>query len=100
MCDQWRNCYTLLSSRLRAGIYAVSKRFGENLRALRERAGLRTQRALAKRLGLRDASTISHWETGRYLPSPKRIRKLAATLRCGTERFMEGVLTNTTSCAW
>jgi len=41
----------------------VSARFGQNLRALRDRADL-TQRGLAKRLGFKGPSTVSHWESG------------------------------------
>jgi transcriptional regulator with XRE-family HTH domain len=69
----------------------VSVRFGQNLRALRERAGL-TQRGLAKRLGFSGPSTVSHWEGGDALPSPHTMTKLAAALRCSTAELLAGVV--------
>src|SRR5688572_18499143 len=70
----------------------VSGRFGQNLRALRERAGL-TQRALARRLGFTGPSTVSHWEGGGILPAPTTITTLATALRCSTTDLLSGVVT-------
>jgi transcriptional regulator with XRE-family HTH domain len=80
--------------RLRPGdvTHGVSARFAQNLRALRDRAGLEP-RDLATRLGLKDSSTISHWESGRILPAPRTVTTLAAALRCSTADLLAGVVT-------
>jgi transcriptional regulator with XRE-family HTH domain len=49
---------------------------GEMLRKLRVDAGL-TTRDLAQKLGLRSASTISHYETGQRQVSLETLAKLA-----------------------
>jgi|SRR6187399_164775 len=73
-------------------VQAVSARFGQNLRALRARAGL-TQSGLARRLGLAGPSTVSHWESGTILPAPQTVTTLAAALRCSTADLLLGVVT-------
>lgn len=78
--------------RLRNVTHGVSARFAQNLRGLRDRAGLEP-RDLAKRLGLKDSSTISHWESGRILPAPRTVSTLAAALRCSTADLLVGVVT-------
>jgi transcriptional regulator with XRE-family HTH domain len=67
-------------------------RFGLNLRALRERAGL-TQEALARRMQQKKPAPISIWETGDSIPSPKTIEKLAKALDCTTMDLLIGVIT-------
>jgi len=86
--------YSIDMIRLRLGdvTHGVSARFAQNLRALRDRAGLEP-RDLAKRLGLKDSSTISHWESGRILPAPRTVSTLAAALRCSTADLLVGVVT-------
>jgi transcriptional regulator with XRE-family HTH domain len=67
-------------------------RFGSNLRAIRERAGL-TQEALASRLSFKQQAPISIWETSDQVPSPKTVIKLAAALGCTTAELLAGVVT-------
>jgi transcriptional regulator with XRE-family HTH domain len=67
-------------------------RFGLNLRALRERAGL-TQEALARRMQQKKPAPISLWETGESIPSPKTIERLAKALDCTTMDLLVGVIT-------
>ena len=82
----------MISSRCDVVLHAVSARFGQNLRALRDRAGL-TQSGLAKRLGFTGSSTVSHWESGRMLPAPHTVTTLAAALRCSPADLLVGVVT-------
>lgn len=77
----------------RPDVYVVSKRFGQNLKALRLRAGLDHQVDLAKRLGFRDSSRISHWESGRTLPEAETVTTLATALRCSPADLLAGVVT-------
>lgn len=51
---------------------------GKRLRIVRERLGL-LQHQLAKKSGLTEAA-ISHFETGRRIPSAKNLIKLAGSL--------------------
>lgn len=37
-----------------------------------------TLEQVASRVGVKSASTVGHWECGRFLPQPKHIKKLAA----------------------
>jgi transcriptional regulator with XRE-family HTH domain len=67
-------------------------RFGQNLRALRERAKL-TQDGLAARLGFKKPTPISLWETGTTVPQPRTIEKLAAALECKPADLLVGVVT-------
>lgn len=70
---------------------SAGSRFAQNLRALRERAGL-TQKGLALRLSLDGPSTVSLWESGRILPAPSTIGKLATALRCSPAELLTGVV--------
>lgn len=68
-------------------------RFGQNLRALRERAGL-TQEQLARKLGYLRQSPVSQWETGKVeLPEADTVVRLAKELGCATTDLMRGVVT-------
>ena len=68
-------------------------RFGQNLRALRERAGL-TQEELARKLGYKRQSPVSHWETGKTeLPEAPTIIKMAQELGCSTTDLMRSAVT-------
>lgn len=50
--------------------------FKDRLKMLREEKGM-TQEELARRLGLEERSTISHWEKGRQGPSRDLLVKLS-----------------------
>src|SRR5260370_1193960 len=52
----------------------------ERLRQARARAGL-TQADVAERLGLRTATAITNWETGRRVPAVGSLRELARVLQ-------------------
>lgn len=67
-------------------------RFGQNLRALRERAGL-TQEELAARLQYKGQAPLSLLETGAKIPTPKTIIKLAHALDCTSADLLVGVVT-------
>ena len=54
--------------------------FGIKLRKLREEKGL-TQQQLAEKLGYIMNSYISDVESGRFIPSKKKLRKIAKALR-------------------
>jgi len=54
------------------------QRFGAVLRRLRQSSGL-SGRALARSAGLAEAS-VSHYETGKRLPMPTALKKLARVL--------------------
>lgn len=54
--------------------------FGRKLRKLRERKGL-TQQQLAEKLGYVTNSYISDVESGRFIPSKEKLRKIAKALR-------------------
>lgn len=47
----------------------------KNIRSLRKGAGM-TQKELADKLGV-TITTVSRWEKGEYVPSPRCIKKLA-----------------------
>ena len=53
--------------------------FGQKLRQLRIQKGL-TQRQLAKRLGYKTNSYISDVESGHFIPSRKKLKKIAKAL--------------------
>lgn len=67
-------------------------RFGQNLRAAREAAGL-TQEQLKQRLGFKRTTPLSIWERGHKVPGPKVIDKLATAIGCTTAVLMQGVVT-------
>jgi transcriptional regulator with XRE-family HTH domain len=67
-------------------------RFGQNLRALRKRAGL-SQSDVAQRMKLESQALISLWETGRNLPEPDSIQRLANAIGCHTSELLIGVVT-------
>jgi len=54
--------------------------FGQKLRRLREKKGL-TQQQLAEKLGYVTNSYISDVESGRFIPSKDKLRKIAKALR-------------------
>jgi len=60
--------------------------FGEKLRLLRKEKGL-TQAELATLIGVKD-KVISFYETGDRVPSPKIIKKLAATLHVSADYLL------------
>ena len=72
----------------------MSNRFGQNLRKVREKAGL-TQEALASKLGMAKPAPISIWERGSQVPTPRTILRLAAALGCEPADLMAGVVTPT-----
>lgn len=68
----------------------VVKRFGDNLRLAREAAGL-TQIGLAKRLGLKNNSTVAIWESRDRAPRPRTVARLAGSLGCPVSVLMDDV---------
>jgi transcriptional regulator with XRE-family HTH domain len=71
----------------------LMSRFGQNLRALRQRAGFSQQR-LAAKLGYIGQSPISQWETGKIeLPEPETVRRIAQELDCSAADLLRGVVT-------
>jgi transcriptional regulator with XRE-family HTH domain len=71
----------------------MSRRFGSNLKKIRERAGL-YQEDVARLTGMTQGN-ISLWESGKRLPEPDSIKRLAAVaeLRTTTKELMQGVVT-------
>jgi transcriptional regulator with XRE-family HTH domain len=53
--------------------------FGQKLRKLREKKGL-TQQQLAERLGYKTNSYISDVESGHFIPSREKLKKIARAL--------------------
>jgi transcriptional regulator with XRE-family HTH domain len=66
------------------------KRFGDNLRRARERAGL-TQVQLAERMGLKRNSAIAVWEGRDRPPRPRTVTNLAIALGCPASVLMDDV---------
>jgi len=66
--------------------------FGENLRAMRTRAGL-TQEDLAARLEFKRTTPLSLWERGDDVPFPKTIVKLATAIGCTPADLLRDVET-------
>ena len=63
--------------------------FGEQLRGLREAAGL-SRPEMARRAGV-PAGTLRNWEADRGFPNLPALLRLAAALGVPVERFAEGV---------
>ncbi|MDI6603334.1 MAG: helix-turn-helix domain-containing protein [Patescibacteria group bacterium] len=53
--------------------------FGQKLRKLREKKGL-TQQQLAEKLGFVSNSYVSEVESGKFIPSEEKLRKIAKAL--------------------
>lgn len=70
----------------------VARRFGENLKRVRERLDVK-QEQLQRRLKLKRQSTISAWETRETVPLPRTIRRIAKALPCETWELLEDVET-------
>ena len=68
------------------------KRFGENVKRIREARGL-SQEDVARRLGRKRQGNLSRLENGDEVPSPKRIRVLAVALECDPSELLEDVET-------
>jgi len=68
-----------------SGVYAMVE-FAEKLRQLRKEYGL-TQAELASMIGVKN-SVISFYEMGDRVPSPKIIKKLAATLHVSADYLL------------
>lgn len=65
----------------------ADKTFAENLKRRREALGL-TQWDLAKALGLKSMTSVSHFETGRREPSFKNLKKLVKALDCTADSLL------------
>ncbi len=61
--------------------------FGKNLKRIRENNGY-TQSALSKKTGI-PQTTISGWETGKYVPDITEAVILARTLNCSLESLID-----------
>lgn len=57
----------------------------DSIKFLRIRKGL-TQVELAKEVGV-TFPTVSAWETGKSIPSPRHLKKLATVLDCSVEQI-------------
>ena len=55
---------------------------GKDIIALRKKLGLKTQKALADKLGV-DQVTVNRWENGARKPSPMAVRQLERLMRKG-----------------
>ena len=66
--------------------------FGQNLRRLRQHAGL-TQEALGTRISHKRTTLISIWERTEKIPSPALITRLAKALGCSPADLLENVVT-------
>jgi len=62
-------------------------RFGNEIRDLREKAGM-TQRALAQKLGVTDKA-VSKWENGAAKPTTNLLRKLACLFGVNVEQLLD-----------
>jgi transcriptional regulator with XRE-family HTH domain len=69
----------------------LMKRFGEKLRALRERRSL-TVRQLASMLGINSHSHIVGLEAGKHKPSADLILKIADLFEVSTDQLMRDEL--------
>lgn len=70
---------------------AVSRTLGENIRTARGAAGIKTQGAFAKKLGVPQPQ-VSDWENDRYAKIElKNLLKIAATIPCSLETLVEGL---------
>jgi transcriptional regulator with XRE-family HTH domain len=67
-------------------ITASADHMPANIARLRKSRGLKTQKALADRVGV-DPSTVWHWENGSRSPSAAQIPALAAALGVTTGRL-------------
>lgn len=61
----------------------------DSIKFLRIRKGL-TQVELAKEVGV-SFPTVSSWETGKSIPSPRHLKKLATVLDCSVEQIFFAV---------
>jgi transcriptional regulator with XRE-family HTH domain len=68
------------------------RRFGENVKTIRERRGL-SQEQVAERLGLKRQANLPRLENGNEIPSPARILALAVALECEPGELLEDVET-------
>lgn len=59
----------------------VADSISARLALYRERAGL-SRLKLARLMGYERATTIDHWESGRRLPTPENLDRLAGILKC------------------
>lgn len=70
---------------------AVPRTLGENIRDARTAAGIKTQGAFAKMLGVPQPQ-VSDWENNRYQKIElKNLLKIAASIPCTVETLVQGV---------
>jgi transcriptional regulator with XRE-family HTH domain len=62
-------------------------RIAERLRFFREKKGGWSKGELARQLGYRTVATVSHWETGKRVPTPENLKRIAALLDCTVEEL-------------
>ena len=67
---------------------ATRQATGENIRRLREAAGL-TQRQLAERCGEFDSQMVSRWERGEQMPELRNLSLLAWELQVGIADLLD-----------
>lgn len=77
---------------MRLDLLAMSRTFGDALKAARLKAGL-TQDQLRERLKLKDQSNVSQYEQRRYPPRGPTVHKFAAALGCDPAELLADVIT-------
>lgn len=79
-------------SAIRACRYTAPVTFGENLRRARLAAKPRvTQETLAERIGHKNNSTVSKWETEDLLPEPDTVERVATALGIAPSVLLQDV---------
>jgi transcriptional regulator with XRE-family HTH domain len=59
----------------------------EQLKQIREAKGI-SQKEFASALGVTE-SAVSHWESGRYLPTTNKLQKIASILDCTVDELLK-----------
>lgn len=71
-------------------LMAAMASIGENIKAARTAAGIKTQGGLARKMGVPQPQ-MSDWENNRYVPDLSTLLRIAAAIPCDLDALVQGI---------